>query len=105
MPCVTTTFARVVEGRGPRVVEHLLLDEVRRLAPRRPEDLGRPLRIVVPSASLRLHVAQVLVRDGGALAGVQVQTLFRVATEILEHAGEFPPAAGSSEYRLADQTP
>ncbi len=110
MPRVTSTFARVVEGRGPRVVERLLLAEVRRLAPRRPEDVHSPLRVVVPSGSLRLHLVHALVRDGGALVGVQVQTLFRVAAEILERAGEFPPAGEAAfellvrRYAAADAT-
>ncbi|GIW41660.1 MAG: hypothetical protein KatS3mg076_2237 [Candidatus Binatia bacterium] len=47
-----------------------------------------PIRVVVPSRSLRLHVGDVLVRRfGGALVGVRVQTLFGLACEILERAG------------------
>jgi hypothetical protein len=93
---VTESFAKVIEGRGPRAVERLLLAEVERLAPRSIDDLGLPLRIVVPSASLRLHLEKVLVRELGALAGVIVQSLFRVAAEILERAGETAPVGDAA---------
>jgi RecB family exonuclease len=50
--------------------------------------LARPLRIVVPSRSLREHVSSVLVREAGRpLLGVRVQTLHAVAHEILERSG------------------
>ena len=50
------------------------------------------MRIVVPSRSLRLHVAAALVRRRGrSVAGVSVQTLFGLASEILERSGETVP--------------
>jgi len=46
-----------------------------------------PVRVVVPSRSLREHLSSRLVaRAGGALAGLVVQTLHAVATTILESA-------------------
>ena len=50
--------------------------------------LARPLRLVVPSGALRMHLASTLVdRAGKALLGVQVQTLASVARELLERQG------------------
>lgn len=50
--------------------------------------LAAPLRVVVPSRSLREHAAARLARAlGGGAAGVVVQTLRRLATEVLERAG------------------
>ena len=95
--------ASVVIHRGPRAAEAALLAELRPLlaevaAAARPgaprarlaELLARPVRIVVPSGSLREHLAAVLVRSapGGGLVGVAVQTLRGVAFEILRRAGE-----------------
>ncbi len=55
-----------------------------------------PVRIVVPSRSLRLHVAAAIVRRRGrSVAGVSVQTLFGLAAEILERSGESAPRGGS----------
>ncbi|HEX3130310.1 MAG TPA: PD-(D/E)XK nuclease family protein [Thermoanaerobaculia bacterium] len=59
-------------------------------ARRDPALLARPVRVVVPSRSLRAHVAAALVRSR-SLAGVRVQTLHGLAFEILERAGETPP--------------
>ncbi len=57
-----------------------------------PSLLARPVRIVVPSRSLRLHLAAAVVsRRGRSAAGLTIQTLFGLASEILERAGEPPP--------------
>jgi len=81
-------------GRGSRAVEAALLDEIQALADageRDPRLLGRPVRVVVPSASLRAHLLAALMRRRGrAIAGLQVQTLRGLALEILERAGETP---------------
>jgi len=52
---------RVFMARGPRAVERALLEEVDRLRARGLDELGRPVRIVVPSRSLRLHLIRRLV--------------------------------------------
>jgi hypothetical protein len=65
-----------------------VLDEVDRMRPRRPEELGPPVRVVVPSASLRHHLLRRLVGGGTSLVGVQVQTLHGAACEVLERAGD-----------------
>jgi len=49
--------------------------------------LARPLRVVVPSTSLRHHLSAELTRRHGAVAGIQVQSLYGVAREILDRSG------------------
>ncbi len=76
---------------GARATEARLLElvgELRDEARRDPRLLARPARIVVPSRSLRLHVAERITGELGSVAGVAVQTLHGVALEILERAGE-----------------
>ena len=80
-------------ARGPRAVEALLLERVGELSAAARADgrlLRDPVRIVVPSRSLADHVGERLV-SSGARAGVQVQSLFAVALEILERAGAARP--------------
>ncbi|HEY0511948.1 MAG TPA: PD-(D/E)XK nuclease family protein [Thermoanaerobaculia bacterium] len=86
---------RILIAHGARAAETLLLERLDALLAevrRDPSLLARPVRIVVPSRSLRLHVAAALVRRRGrSVAGVAVQTLFGLASEILERAGEPVP--------------
>src|SRR5687768_107575 len=86
---------------GPLALEALLLEDLERERLRLREDpraLARPLAIVVPSHSLRLHLAAVCVRaSGGALLGVRVATLHELALEVLERAGR-PVPRGSSLF-------
>jgi hypothetical protein len=81
--------------RGARQAEGELLArlvEAAEEARREPALLARPVRVVVPSRSLRQHVAAALVaRVGAPVAGVAVQTLFGLACEVLERAGEPVP--------------
>ena len=88
----------VVTVRGPRAAEARLERRLEALAPRSPHDLARPVRVVVPSQGLRLHLAARLVR-GGAVAGVVVQTLYGLALEVLERAGE-RSSPGESTYEV-----
>ncbi len=76
-------------GAGPQVLEAALLAE---LAARPPL---QPVRVVVPSGSLRLHLGRRLVASGGPRLGIQVQTLHKLAEELLERAGERLPAGGA----------
>src|SRR5262249_25522554 len=82
----------------PRAAETVLLDGVGALLDAAARDLSLlalPVRVVVPSRSLREHVAAVLAaRRGRGVAGVVVQTLFGVACEVLARAGEAPPKGG-----------
>ncbi len=81
---------RAVVGAGPRAAEEALLTELERLAPRAAGDLGGwpgPVRVVVPSGSLRGHLMATLARRRPAWLGVEVLTLRRVALSIFERAG------------------
>jgi hypothetical protein len=81
-----------VIARGARAAEAFLLGELRRLhdaARADPALLAQPVRVVVPSRSLREHLAATLVRAlGGGAAGVAIQTLHTLAFDVLERAGE-----------------
>jgi len=82
---------------GPRAAESLLLRRVLALADgitRDPGALRLPIRVVVPSRSLREHVCARLVEArGGGLAGIQVQTLAALAREVVARAGGGTPLA------------
>ena len=72
------------------------------LAGRGIEDLGRPIRIVVPSRSLREHLAASCVaRFGGAVAGVAIQTLAGLGESILARCGEASGARASDRALFA----
>ncbi|HEY5657260.1 MAG TPA: hypothetical protein VIY27_05685, partial [Myxococcota bacterium] len=85
---------------GARALDDLLCEEVERLAASGTGDLralARPVRIVVPSRSLRLHVASLLVRRvGRSLLGVEVQPLAALARSLAERAGVWLPGEGLS---------
>jgi len=91
---------------GARAAEALLLeqlDDAVAQAAREPRLLARPVRVVVPSRSLTAHLAALLVaRRGRSLAGIVVQTLYGVAFEILERAGETVPR-GTLLYEVLAQ--
>jgi hypothetical protein len=90
---------RILIAPGARAAEALLLERLDALLAEVRKDPGLlrvPVRIVVPSRSLRLHVAAAIVRRRGrSVAGVSVQTLFGLAAEILERSGESAPRGGS----------
>ena len=75
-------------GRGPRAVEDDLLGalgEWNEQVAAAPSLLAAPFRIVVPSSSLRDHIAAAALRHfGRPLLGVSIQTLFASALEVLE---------------------
>ncbi len=57
-----------------------------------PAALERPLRVIVPSRSLRDHLSRTLLaRLGGAQLGLVVQTHYAAALEVLETSGEAAP--------------
>lgn len=88
--------ARLIVGHGARAVEDRLLREIGRLldaAVLDPTLLARPVLVVVPSRTLRRHVAARLVSvRGRAVAGVGVRTLLGLAVGVIEKAGERAPA-------------
>ena len=101
--------SKVIVCRGARATEKRLLAEVARLLPRAAVELDPPVRVVVPSRSLRLHLLRRLVETRGAVAGVVVQTLGGVANEIFERAGTAGPVRPAGfdllARRLARQEP
>jgi hypothetical protein len=86
---------RVLAVHGALAAEAALLARLDALlaeARREPSRLALPVRVVVPSRSLRAHVAAALVRARGrSAAGIVVQTLFGLAAEVLERSGEPAP--------------
>ncbi|MBW2714085.1 MAG: hypothetical protein JRC77_10090, partial [Deltaproteobacteria bacterium] len=86
-----------------RDAEERLIQEVLRLVAEREGDLAalaHPIRIIVPSGSLRQHLSAALVRRAGRpLLGVRLHTLRGVAHGILEAAGE-PPAKSDFLFPL-----
>ena len=86
---------RILTAKGALAAETLLMQQVEALlaeARRDPALLARPVRVVVPSHSLRLHLAAAVVsRRGRSAAGLTIQTLYGLAFEILERAGEPAP--------------
>ncbi|HEX6863858.1 MAG TPA: PD-(D/E)XK nuclease family protein, partial [Thermoanaerobaculia bacterium] len=84
---------RVLVARGALAAEAAVLDRLAGLldaARRDPSLLALPIRVVVPSRSLRAHAAAAIARHRSA-AGVLIQTLHGLAFEILERAGEAAP--------------
>jgi len=83
-------------GRGARQVESALLAALAEAADagrRDPALLARPVRVIVPSRSLRQHLAAELMRrTGRAIAGLVIQTLDGVACEIVERDGAVDPS-------------
>jgi len=90
------TQSRVITCPGARATERRLLDEVDRLVASGFEDLLAPVRIVVPSRSLRRHLLRVLARRRGAVVGIQVQTLFGLALEAVSRSGQLVPGADAA---------
>ncbi len=79
--------ARVTIAHGARAAEIELIDAVLESTQFDPEcGFGQaPVRVIVPSRSLREHVSSRFVaRTGGGLAGLTVQTLHAVVSTILE---------------------
>jgi hypothetical protein len=78
-------------GSGPRAVEAQLLVQLVAHAEavrREPSLLAKPLRVVVPSRSLRAQVAAALARAlGRGCAGILIQTSAALALEVCERAG------------------
>jgi len=78
---------RIIVGRGARATEELLLADLEALLAATEADLdllARPVVVVVPSRSLRLHLAARLVgRRGRAVAGVEIVTLHGLAAGIV----------------------
>lgn len=104
---------RVLVARGALAAEALLLERLVALAEetrRDPRLLALPVRVIVPSRSLRAHLGAAVVRARGrSVAGLVIQTLDGLALEILERAGETAPPGeplfGILAQRLAREEP
>lgn len=85
----------LILASGPKDAEKILLDLLEGSMAAKPEALGPPTRIVVPSRSLRRHLLKALADRFGAVVGFVVQTHRGLALEILERAGMELPAGGA----------
>ncbi len=86
---------RIKIAHGARGVEALLLGDLSQAIGAAHRDgmprLCPPIRVIVPSRSLRQHLGALLVRHfGRSVAGVSIQTLRAAANEIMERAGQGP---------------
>ena len=90
--------SRVITCRGARATERRLLDEILD-AQSLQTDFSRPVRIIVPSKSLRQHLLVRLVRKLGARAGLVVQTAYSAAREVLANA-EVPTPSSDAFFDL-----
>lgn len=98
-PRFASDRASLVHAPGPRAVEAVLLEDLAALvheARADPRLLARPVRVVVPSRSLRAHLGARIAGELGATAGITIQTLHALALEILERQGE--DGAASDEW-------
>ena len=95
LPAPPRPPGRVLVAHGARAAERTLLERLDSLLEETRQDpslLARPVRVVVPSRSLRLHLSAAIVRRRGrSAAGVILQTLFGLASEVLERSGEPAP--------------
>ncbi|HKA14660.1 MAG TPA: PD-(D/E)XK nuclease family protein [Myxococcota bacterium] len=81
-------------GCGPRAVEAGLIAELDAAcagAEHDPALLARPLRVIVPSRALSEQIGCALAARGRARVGIRIQTLDRLAADVLERAGESVP--------------
>ncbi len=83
---------RIKVARGARAVETLVLADIEALlaeAEADPRLLARPVVVVVPSRSLRLHLAAAVVAARGrSAAGVEILTLHGLAADVAARCGE-----------------
>ncbi len=103
-PPAVPPSGRLLAARGALATEAVLMAEIETLltaAERDPTLLARPVRVVVPSKSLRLHVASAVMRHRGrSTAGLIVQTLHALALEILEAGGEPVGSVGGALFEI-----
>lgn len=77
-------------ARGAIAAERVLIEGIERVV-RRDDDLARPIRVVVPSRSLRDHLAATVVRrTGRAILGLEITTHLALARQIV--ARHLPPS-------------
>ena len=72
-----------------------MLSRLETLMPRSLDSIGAPVRIIVPSRSLRRHILKAVGDRFGAVVGVVVQTHRGLAMEVLKRADVELPAGGA----------
>jgi hypothetical protein len=77
------TPSRVMTCMGARAAERRLLEEIGDVLASGTDGLAMPVRIVVPSRSLRHHLIRIVTRQRGGVAGLNIQTLYGLAMEVL----------------------
>lgn len=97
---MAVSTAQIHVAAGPRESEQKLLEWLERHRAKKPAELRRSLRVIVPSRSLRRHLLAAIPRKLGALAGARVQTHRSLAREILEYAGQTPPQGGAEAMEV-----
>jgi hypothetical protein len=83
MEIPSRAFSHVINCRGARVAERRLLEEIGGQLASGADVLTPPVRVVVPSRSLRHHLLRVVARQRRSVAGLNVQTLYGLAMEVL----------------------
>jgi hypothetical protein len=86
------TQSRVITCKGARAAERRLLEEIGDVLASGADNLALPVRVVVPSRSLRHHLIRVITRQRGGVAGLNVQTLYGLAMEVLARSDTEAPA-------------
>ncbi len=79
--------SRLITAAGPRAAEQELLGVIEAVRARSLDELGEPVRVIVPSRSLRYAVAARVAAAGRPLAGVVVETLAGLARGVLARSG------------------
>lgn len=96
---IDTQATKVIHCRGALATERRLFTELDALISNDLDDLALPVRIIVPSRSLRLHLLRRLVRERGAVAGVVIQTMGGLAREIMERSSR-PLPGGEAGFEV-----
>lgn len=101
----SSSAAALLVVPGPRAAETVLFEALAAAtaeAAANPEVLALPIRVVVPSRSLQVHLeAALLAASGRAVAGIRFQTHMGLARDILVRAGHPPPPLGLLLHLLA----
>jgi len=95
---------RIIRLPGSLATEARLLEELgllRTEARQAPALLSRPIRILVPSGSLRLHLSARIAQELGCVLGIQIQTLQSIALEVLHASGQKPHRSNTLVELLA----
>ncbi len=100
MPIGDTSGQGVVFTAGPRDAERVLFERLREVLPVGGGVPEAPVRIVVPSRSLRRHLLAAIARRLGPVVGLVVETHRTLALEVLDRAGVRLPEGGAAVQDL-----